>query len=190
MVKRKNGDGSNAHRIRLLLTDCDGVLTDGGVYYSARGEEMKRFSIRDGMGVERLRKLADIEVGIITGEKSGPVIKRAEKLQITELHLAVKDKVAVLDEILARRNLTAEQVAYIGDDTNDLEIMGRVGLSACPADATHFAQQVADYICANSGGHGAFREFAEFIIESNGKYSTHRETLSYKPSRFTYYIDE
>ena len=91
--------------IKLLLTDCDGVLTDGGVYYGEAGEELKKFNIRDGMGVERLRKLAEYRTGIITGELSPSVIKRAEKLKITELHLGVKDKPAVLKEILDRLNL-------------------------------------------------------------------------------------
>lgn len=161
-----------ARRIRLLLTDCDGVLTDCGVYYSERGEEMKRFSIRDGMGVERLRKLASVEVGIVTSEVSLPLQKRAEKLHIGELHLGAKDKVAVLNEISERLGLIPEQVAYIGDDTNDVEVMRRVGLSACPADGTRFAQEVADYVCTRRGGHGALREFAEFIIaaqEPRGK---------------------
>jgi hypothetical protein len=103
-----------AQAVRLLLTDSDGVLTDSGVYYSAAGEEMKRFSIRDGMGVERLRKFAGVDVGIITGEFSGPVQRRAEKLTITELHLGIKDKPAVLKDILARLELTPEQVAYMG----------------------------------------------------------------------------
>jgi 3-deoxy-D-manno-octulosonate 8-phosphate phosphatase (KDO 8-P phosphatase) len=153
-----------AGAIRLLLTDSDGVLTDNGVYYSSAGEEMKRFSIRDGMGVERLRKFAAVEVGIITGEHSGPVQRRAEKLTITELHLGIKDKPAVLREILARYQLRPEQIAYIGDDTNDVEVMKLVGLAACPADATPFAKAVAHYVCANRGGHGAFREVAELII--------------------------
>ena len=150
--------------IRLLLTDSDGVLTDNGVYYSAAGEEMKRFSIRDGMGVERLRVCAGVEVGIITGERSGAVQRRAEKLGITELHLGIRDKLAVLAEILERLGLTAEQVAYIGDDTNDVAVMQRVGLAACPADATPFARAVAHYVCPSPGGHGAFRDFAELII--------------------------
>ncbi len=153
-----------ARAIRLLLTDSDGVLTDNGVYYSAAGEEMKRFSIRDGMGVERLHVCAGIEVGIITGEHSGAVQRRAEKLGITELHLGSRDKVAVLDEVLARRGLTAAQVAYIGDDTNDVAVMQRVGLAGCPADATPFARAVAHYVCPSRGGYGAFRDFAEFII--------------------------
>jgi len=125
---------------------------------------MKRFSIRDGMGVERLRKIAAVDVGIITGEHSGPVQRRAEKLTITELHLGIKDKPAVLREILARHQLRPEQIAYIGDDTNDVEVMKLVGLAACPADATPFAKAVAHYICASRGGYGAFREVAELII--------------------------
>lgn len=156
-----------ARAIRFLLTDSDGVLTDNGVYYSAEGEVMKRFSIRDGMGVERLRKFAAVDVGIITGEHSGPVERRAEKLAITELHLGIKDKPAVLRDILARHNLKPEQVAYIGDDTNDVEIMRQVGLTACPADATPFAKAGAHYVCPSRGGYGAFRDFAELIIAAH-----------------------
>jgi 3-deoxy-D-manno-octulosonate 8-phosphate phosphatase (KDO 8-P phosphatase) len=153
-----------AGRIKLVLTDCDGVLTDGGVYYSERGEEMKRFSIRDGMGVERLYKLAGVEVGIITGELSPSLQRRANKLQITEIHLGVKDKATLLQDILARRALAPEAVAYIGDDVNDIEVMQVVGFSACPSDAIHFVKGMVDYICPHRGGHGAFRDLAEFII--------------------------
>jgi 3-deoxy-D-manno-octulosonate 8-phosphate phosphatase (KDO 8-P phosphatase) len=157
-----------ARRIRLLLSDCDGVLTDGGIYYSDRGEEMKRFSLRDGMGVERVRKLASVEVGILTGEVSPPLQRRAEKLNITELHLGTKDKVGTLYEILGRLGLTSDEVAYIGDDTNDIEVMQEVGLAGCPADAISSVRAVADYVCERRGGHGAFREFAEFIIAAKG----------------------
>ena len=155
-----------AAAIRLLLTDCDGVLTDGTVYYSANGEEMKRFNLRDGMGVERLRRLAGVEVGIVTGECSPAVQQRAAKLNIVELHEGVKDKAAALQAILHRRGLRCEQVAYIGDDTNDLGIMGEVGLTACPADALPMVQKIVDVVCGRRGGEGAFREFAELIIEA------------------------
>lgn len=155
---------SKASKIKLLLTDCDGVLTDTGVYYSPQGEELKKFSIRDGMGVERLRKYAGVETGIITGENSEIVRRRAEKLKITELHLGIKDKLAVFNTILESRNLKPEEIAYIGDDTNDLEIMKHAGLTACPADATPFAKQFADIIVESSGGGGALRDFAEIII--------------------------
>lgn len=159
-IKQKAG------RIRLVLTDIDGVWTDTGVYYAESGELLKRFSIRDGMGVERLRERADVETGIVSGENSGAVIKRAEKLGITEVHLSIRDKVAVLDEIAKRRGLGPEEIAFIGDDTNDLAVMQAVGLAACPADAIASVKSAADYICENRGGHGAFRDFAEFIISS------------------------
>jgi 3-deoxy-D-manno-octulosonate 8-phosphate phosphatase (KDO 8-P phosphatase) len=156
---------ARARRIRLVLTDCDGVLTDGGVYYSERGEEMKRFNIRDGMGVVRLREHG-IATGIVTGETSPSVRTRAAKLRIEELHLGIQDKPARLREILARTGLTAEEIAFIGDDTNDLEILDMVGLSACPGDATIFARNVAMYQCQAFGGHGCFRELAELIISA------------------------
>ncbi len=158
-----------ARKIQLLLSDCDGVMTDGGVYYSARGEEMKRFSIRDGMGLERLRKLTGVDFGIMTGEDTGSVKQRAEKLQITERHFGIKDKFACTKEIIQRKMISLEQVAYIGDDVNDVEVMRQVGLAACPADATPFAKEVAHYICESKGGYGALRDFIEFIIRAKEK---------------------
>ncbi|MCC6461076.1 MAG: HAD family hydrolase [Saprospiraceae bacterium] len=152
--------------IRLLLTDCDGVLTDAGVYYSEHGEALKRFSMRDGMGVERLQQLLGIETGIITGEHSPIVARRAAKLGITELYLGAKDKHQSLLDLLARRQLGPEQVAYIGDDYNDEAILRAVSFSACPADALPGIRQLVDYVCQAYGGHGAFREFAELIIQA------------------------
>ncbi len=155
-----------ASKIKLAIADVDGVLTDTGVYYSAKGEELKRFSIRDGMGMERLRKLVNVETGIITRENSEIVTSRANKLKIDELHLGVLDKEKTFDEILSKRNLSAEEIAYIGDDTIDVGIMKRAGLSACPKDATAFAKEVADIIVQSKGGFGAFRDLAEIIIEA------------------------
>ena len=160
---------AKAKKIKLILADCDGVLTDTGTYYSADGEIMKRFSIRDGMGVERLRKYAGVETGIVTGEASDVVKARAKKLNITELHLGVKNKSATLVEILEKNNLKAEEVAFMGDDTNDIDIMKLVGLSACPADATKFAKEVSDLIVESNGGFGAFRDLAEIIISSQNE---------------------
>ncbi|MCS7012377.1 MAG: HAD-IIIA family hydrolase [Chloroherpetonaceae bacterium] len=160
-----------AMRIKLVLTDSDGVLTDTGVYYSERGEELKRFSIRDGMGVERLRKLARIETAIITGENSGSVRKRAEKLRMPFLYLGVKDKRAHLEVILRETSLSLENLAYIGDDMNDLDILqtiGEVSLTAAPSDAMPAIQAVAHYICKARGGYGAFRDFAEHILQLRG----------------------
>jgi YrbI family 3-deoxy-D-manno-octulosonate 8-phosphate phosphatase len=153
-----------ASRVRLLITDCDGVLTDGGVYYSEQGEVMKRFNIRDGMGVERLRKLAGVETGIISGELSASIRRRAEKLGIEECHLGIKEKAATLESIASRRQVPLEAIAYIGDDVNDLEIFALGGLCACPSDALEQVKERADYICRLKGGEGAFREFAELVI--------------------------
>lgn len=160
---------SKIKKIILVLTDCDGVLTDTGVYYSDRGEVMKRFSIRDGMGIERLRNLVKIETGIVTGETSGSVKKRAEKLKINELHLGCKDKADVLQEILKRKKIKADNIAFIGDDMNDFDIMKKVGLAACPGDAIDQIKKISDYVCINRGGFGAFRELAELIIKEKLK---------------------
>ena len=153
-----------ASQIRMVLTDNDGVLTDTGVYYSEEGEIFKRFSIRDGMGVERLRKELGIETGIITGEISGSIKKRAEKLKIKELLLGVTEKHLLLPEILERNKVKPENIAYIGDDVNDIELMKLVGLTASPADGMAEIRNMVDYVCEQKGGHGAFREFAELII--------------------------
>lgn len=155
---------TKAQKIKLLLTDVDGVLTDNGVYYGESGEVLKRFSIRDGMGVERLRKLCDIDTGFVTGELSPSVARRAEKLQITQLHPGIKDKLGRLEEILRAGGWSWEELAFIGDDVNDLEVLQRVGLSACPGDAMAAVREVVHYRCEANGGHGAFREFAEWII--------------------------
>lgn len=152
--------------IKLLLTDNDGVLTDAGVYYNTDGELLKKFNMRDGMGVERLRKFAGVDTGIITGEHSPSLIKRAAKLQIVELYTGVKDKAAVLKNICDRLNLSLNQVAYIGDDYNDLEVMKLAGFTACPADALPLVKAKAGFVSTLNGGEGCFREVAEFIIDA------------------------
>lgn len=156
-------------KIKLVITDNDGVLTDTGVYYSDKGEELKRFSIRDGMGVERLKNSAGIETIIVTGEKSGSVRARAKKLKINDIYLGVKNKLEILEDILEKNQISAENIAFIGDDVNDLQLMEKVGFKATPADGTIFIKKIADYICENKSGNGAFREFAELIIAFNGK---------------------
>jgi 3-deoxy-D-manno-octulosonate 8-phosphate phosphatase (KDO 8-P phosphatase) len=157
---------SRASRIRLVLSDNDGVFTDNGVYYSERGEEFKRYSIRDGMGVERLRAHG-VEIGIITGEVSPSIVKRAQKLHIESLYLGVKDKLARLADVLSDTGLTVAEIAYIGDDVNDIEIMNAIspaGLVACPGDAMHLVEPSVHYKCTAHGGRGAFREYAEWLI--------------------------
>jgi 3-deoxy-D-manno-octulosonate 8-phosphate phosphatase (KDO 8-P phosphatase) len=165
MSKKINKDlRSKARKIKLVLTDNDGVLTDTGVYYSNEGEVFKRFSIRDGMGVERLRKELGIETGIITGEISGSIKARAEKLKIKDLYLGIMEKQLLLSEIQDRHNIKPENIAYIGDDVNDIKFMKLVGLTASPSDAMSEIRDIVDYVCEQKGGHGSFREFAELII--------------------------
>jgi 3-deoxy-D-manno-octulosonate 8-phosphate phosphatase (KDO 8-P phosphatase) len=156
-----------AKRIKLVLTDCDGVLTDAGVYYSEQGEQLKRFSLRDGMGVELLRN-GGVATAIITREISGPVQKRAQKLQLPHLFEGVRDKLAHLPEILRVTGLEADALAYIGDDVNDLpiitEISERGGLTAAPMDAVDEVAKVVHYRTKKPGGFGAFRDFADLIL--------------------------
>ena len=155
-----------ATTIRMLLTDCDGVLTDTGVYYSERGEELKRFSVRDGMGVACLRA-AGIHTGILTGEFSPPLVRRAEKLGITRLYQGIRNKKAHLETILRECGLGLEHIAYIGDDINDLGIIETVrssGLTAAPCDALPLVAQAVHFRCSIGGGHGAFRELADWLL--------------------------
>lgn len=151
--------------IRLFATDVDGVLTDAGMYYSESGDEWKKFHTRDGMGIKLLQK-AGLITAIITQESTKMVMRRAQKLTIPEVHQGAYDKLTVLNDLIARYGLTMEQVAYIGDDVNDLQALGAVGFSACPADGIPQVQQTVRYICKKKGGEGAVREIADLILEA------------------------
>jgi len=156
-----------AARLRLVITDVDGVLTDGGVYVSEHGEAMKRFSVRDGMGVERLRNQG-IETAFLTRETSPIVQRRAEKLRIRHCYMGALDKRSLLPRILDETGFGLEQVAYIGDDVNDQEVMSTVaerGLVGAPLDAVPAVLRRAHHCCARPGGCGAFRDFAEWILD-------------------------
>ncbi|MFZ1978653.1 MAG: HAD-IIIA family hydrolase [Bacteroidota bacterium] len=168
---KENERKKRANQIQLLLSDCDGVLTDNGVYYSNRGEEMKRFSIRDGMAVALLQT-AGIETGIISGEKSKSLQQRAEKLHISHVYLGVTDKLQQLKDIASRYIIPLNAVAYIGDDVNDAGIMSalqKISLTAAPGDAVPSVLSMAHYICTAVGGHGAFREFSDWILNLRSK---------------------
>lgn len=157
---------ARARRIRLVLTDCDGVLTDGSVYYGNSGESLRRFNVRDGMGVERLRD-AGIDTAICSRELSPVIASRSEKLRLAWTFLGVRDKAAHLATILEDTGLPLEALAYIGDDVNDLgilEAVGEHGLTGCPADAMPEALAICHYVCSARGGAGAFRDFAEWIL--------------------------
>jgi 3-deoxy-D-manno-octulosonate 8-phosphate phosphatase (KDO 8-P phosphatase) len=154
-------------QIRLFATDVDGVLTDAGMYYSESGDEWKKFNTRDGMGIKLLQRTGII-TAIVTQERTKLVARRAEKLAIPELHQGVMDKLSCLREMAVRHGLTLSQVAYIGDDINDLEALAAVGFSATPADGMPKVAAVVDYICRKKGGEGAVREIIEMILDSQG----------------------
>lgn len=159
-----------ASQIKYLFIDCDGVLTDNGAFVGPQGEVMKRFSFRDGMGVERLRDLAGIETAIITGENTGVVSARAKKLKINEVHLGISNKLEKAMEIAQRLKLERHEIAYMGDDMNDLEVMKWVSFCACPNDAFKTIRSMAHLVSQHNGGYGAYREMAEWLIEhKNGE---------------------
>lgn len=157
---------ARARAIKLVLADCDGVLTDTGVYYGENGEVMKRYSIRDGMGTMRLRE-AGIETGYISGEISPSLKMRAEKLKLVHVYLGIDDKLSTLRAILQSSNLQLKEIAYIGDDMNDYDVIREIakeGLTAAPADGMPPIKKSVHFICKTKGGYGAFREFAEWIL--------------------------
>ena len=156
---------SMSKKIKLMISDVDGVLTDGSMYYSIRGEIMKKFHTHDGMGVELLLR-NNIYTILMTKEKSQIVKKRALKIKIKETFLGVTEKEKLLDNLCLKYDLKPENIAYIGDDLNDLKIMKLVGLSASPNNGIFEVKKIADYICKKSGGNGAFREFADLIIHN------------------------
>lgn len=149
-------------KIKLFAMDVDGVLTDGGMFYSEAGEVLKKFNTRDGMGIELLRKNGIIPA-IITKEKSAIVLKRAEKLKVEEVYIGVEDKLEVVKRLIKKYNLSFELVAYIGDDINDIPLLKKVGLSCCPFDAVDEVKKIANYVCKTKGGEGAVREVVDII---------------------------
>lgn len=158
------------NRIRLFATDVDGVLTDAGMYYAESGDEWKKFNTRDGMGIKLLQR-AGIVTAIVTQERTKLVARRAEKLAIPELHQGVMDKLPCVREMAARHGFTLDQVAYIGDDINDLETLKAVGFSASPADGMPLIAAAVDYVCQKKGGEGAVREIVEMILDAQGRSS-------------------
>jgi len=154
-------------RIRALFIDVDGVLTDGGMYYTDAGEAMKKFNTRDGMGIERAREHGILPI-ILTREESHIVVKRGEKLQVQETHTGVRDKLQEATRILSRLHLSFSEAAFIGDDLYDIPLLEKVGLSFCPADAVAEVKQIATYTCMKKGGEGVVREVVEYLLAEQG----------------------
>jgi len=150
-------------KIEIVLTDVDGVLTDGGMYYSAQGDVLKKFHARDGMGVTLLRK-NKIDTIVITKEKTKFVKKWSQKMKVKKLFDGIKIKESMIDKICNQYNIKPENLAYIGDDVNDIQIMKKCGLSITPKNAVKEVKEIADYISEIKGGEGVFRDAADLIL--------------------------
>ena len=158
-----------ARRVRALVLDVDGVLTDGRLYYGADGEALKVFDVRDGLGIRLLQK-AGVRIAILSSRQSPAVAARARELDIDTVLQGRPDKLAGLREIVARFELDAGQCALIGDDWPDLAPLAQVGLAATVADADPAVRAVAHWIAQAPGGRGAVRELAEFLLRAQGRF--------------------
>lgn len=156
-------------KIKLFLSDVDGVLTDAGMYYTEGGDELKKFSTLDGGGFILLKNVG-IQTGLLTTEKTQIVERRSKKLQIDYLIQGASDKLRSFDELLNRSGIEAEEVAYIGDDINDIPVLKKVGVSASVPGHCLPSDVHLDYVTTRSGGRGAVREFAEWLLERRGEY--------------------
>jgi 3-deoxy-D-manno-octulosonate 8-phosphate phosphatase (KDO 8-P phosphatase) len=166
---RADALADRCRRLKLVLADVDGVMTDGTVLFLPGGGEARAFHVRDGLGVVLCQR-AGLRVGILSGRSSGDVEHRARELGIAVVRQGVADKAAALQEILAAEGLAAHEVAYIGDDVNDLSVMRAVALSAAPADAPFEVRAEAEMVLQAGGGRGCLREFLEAILRARGEW--------------------
>jgi 3-deoxy-D-manno-octulosonate 8-phosphate phosphatase (KDO 8-P phosphatase) len=167
---------ARAQRIKLLLMDCDGVLTDGRLWLMVDGDEQKAFHVRDGQGISLCHR-AGLKTGIITGRTSSAVERRAQGLKMSYVRQEAKDKIKALDEILADAGVTADECAYIGDDVADIPVMHRVALAVAVADAVPETKQAAHYVTELKGGEGAVREVCDLILKAQGKWDVVMESF-------------
>jgi len=166
------GEGSvrdRARRVKLIAMDVDGTLTDAGMYYGEHGEELKKFNTRDAMGIALARETGLLSA-ILTREDTPIVTRRAAKMKIDEVHIGILDKLTVMRDIVARRGLTLDEVAYIGDDVNDYELLRHVGLAAAVRDAARLPKSAAHYVTDAKGGEGAVRELCELIMAAQAEH--------------------
>ena len=158
---------NKAKKIKLLLLDVDGVLTDGGIFIDDRGCETKRFDVRDGQGINLLRRCG-IEVGFVTGRSSDAVWHRAKELGVKIVYQGVQDKAMIYDRLKQKSRLLDEQIAYVGDDIADLPVLHQVGFAATVGDSCSEIQSVVDYVTDAQGGRGAVREVCEVLLRAQG----------------------
>lgn len=166
-----------ARKVKLLVLDVDGVLTDGGLYYGPEGEALKRFDVKDGHGIVLCRDTG-LPSAILTARSSRAVEVRAGELRIPFVLQGQRDKKAGLEKLLGLCELAPEALAYIGDDVNDLPVLTRVGFAAAPADARPEVKEHVHYVCENRGGHGAVRELCELLLRAQGRWE---EALALHP---------
>jgi 3-deoxy-D-manno-octulosonate 8-phosphate phosphatase (KDO 8-P phosphatase) len=157
-----------ARKIRMLLLDVDGVMTNGQVLLTPEGEELKHFSIHDGFGIVCAMKVG-IRIGIISGRSSPSLKLRCEELKIEDLYMDTMDKLPVLERIMKKYGLSLDQIAFIGDDVPDLPVLERVGLSAAPRNAHHHVKSRVDLLLKKAGGDGAVRELTDFLLVAQDK---------------------
>lgn len=168
LLKRQLTRSTCHEKIRLLLTDCDGCLTDGGMYYTERGDEAKKFNTKDGMAFSKLREKG-IETGIVTSESVSLNERRAKKIGATFFEGGCKNKLEAVSSLVDRIGLSMDEVCYIGDDLNDVDILSVVGFPCCPADAAPEVRRIARYVASASGGEGVVREIADYILSIEGE---------------------
>ncbi len=163
---------------KLIITDVDGVLTDGGMYYDQTGNEWKKFNTADSAGVLLCKKL-NIKVAIITGEKTEIVKRRAEKIKVDYFFDGVKNKVEVAESLLQTLNISFSDVAFIGDDINDINLLQMVGIAGTPNNGIEFIKSFANIVTKKNGGEGAFREFVEAVLLQTYSYNQLIELIKY-----------
>lgn len=163
LLRLRNGIENKKANIKLFLTDCDGCLTDGGMYYSESGDELKKFNTKDGMAFKILRQQG-ILTGIITGEGVELNRRRAQKLNMDIIELGCKDKLSAVRRICDERNIDISQVAYVGDDINDIELLKAVGYSCAPADAVEEVKKAVKFVTSTNGGCGVIREIVDRLV--------------------------
>ncbi len=154
--------------IKLVITDIDGVWTDGGMYYSTSGEEFKKFSVYDGVGVKLLFD-AGIHVVIMTGEKNAIIDNRAKKLKIERVYQGAGDKLILAEDLIKELGISLAEVAFIGDELNDITLLEKAGFTACPSQASDYIKNKVDIVLNKKGGEGAFKEFAFAVLKKNGR---------------------
>jgi 3-deoxy-D-manno-octulosonate 8-phosphate phosphatase (KDO 8-P phosphatase) len=154
-----------ASKIKLLVFDVDGVMTDGSITYDENGIEYKTFNAKDGHGLAKMIRNGFM-TAVITGRRNGTVDRRAEDLRFTEVYQGVKNKLPILEGIMQKYELTFDEVSYMGDDEPDIPILEKVGISACPADAVDNVKKVCNFISSKDGGKGAVRELCDFVFDN------------------------